>query len=517
MYDRLLQILDSVGATRVLLVGDFMLDYYIYGNTDRISPEAPVVVMNVTDRQQQPGGAGSVVVDLAALGAQVACVGVVGRDTPGDQLRAGLAALAGVAVDGLLPVDDRPTTIKQRIIGLAQHRHRQQLMRIDEESTQPLCPADQQALARALDARLGWCDVVCLEDYNKGVLRGEFCRRVIQAARAAGKYVLVDPAAIHDYSRYAGAWLIKPNRRELALATDTEVNSLGEQAWHAAARLLADRWDIEKIVVTIDRQGAYLYERRPAGGPRESGELIPTRPRTVYDVTGAGDMVLAMLGLLVGGRYPDGRTPALADWVRLANFAGGLEVERFGSVGISRQEILAELARERRGQAGKLRTREQILQDVLWHRRQNHRLVFTNGCFDLLHPGHVRLLSFAKSQGDVLIVALNSDRSVQALKGPTRPILKQDERAALVGALEAVDYVTIFDELEPGEIIRLITPDVLVKGSDWTGQVVGQDWVEQHGGRVVLMPLCEGFSTTNLIAQVLQQHAPPTLRAEGTP
>ncbi|MBN1845738.1 MAG: bifunctional heptose 7-phosphate kinase/heptose 1-phosphate adenyltransferase [Sedimentisphaerales bacterium] len=502
MHERLLTILNGVGTPRVLLAGDFMLDHYTYGNTDRISPEAPVVIINVTERQERPGGAGSVAVDLAALGAKVACLGVVGQDANGQKLRAMLATLDGVDVSGLLEDADRPTTSKQRIIGLAQHRHRQQLMRIDEESSQPVSPATQERLWARFIQLLDESDVVCLEDYNKGVLGEAFCRRVIQAANQRARKVIVDPGAVGDYGRYADAWMIKPNRRELALASGIELND-DESGWRQAADKVARTCRIDNVVVTLDKRGALLYRRNEP--PEGRAEVIPTRPRNVYDVTGAGDMVLAMLGLLAGGRYADQDPPTVGEMVRLANIAGGLEVERFGSVGISRAEIVAELARERSVKTGKLRSRPALLEELQWHRQQNHRIVFTNGCYDLLHPGHVYLLHFAKQQGDILILAINSDRSVRQLKGPTRPILSEQERAAILSGLEAVDYITIFDEPDPGPLIELITPDVLLKGSDWTGNVVGQEWVEAHGGKVVLVPLYQGVSTTQIIERIRER------------
>jgi len=500
MYERLLNLLNAVGSARVLLVGDFMLDNYLYGNTDRISPEAPVVVINVTEHQERPGGAGSVAVDLAALEVEVACLGIVGNDHNGQRLRDMLADLDSINVDGMLIVDDRPTTTKQRIIGLAQQRHRQQLMRIDEERCSAIEESLQSELMTHFNKLLERCDVVCLEDYNKGVLCPAFCQKVIKAASEHNKRVIVDPASIDDYSRYDGAWLIKPNRRELSLATGIKVD--GEETWTQAARKLTRKHKIDNVVVTLDKQGAYLYQR--CGDEVGKGELIPTRARNVYDVTGAGDMVLAMLGLLVGGSYENIDQPSISEIICLANVAGGLEVERFGSVGITRNEIAAELTRQRRIKTGKLRSRKALLGELQWLRQQKLKIVFTNGCFDILHPGHISLLTFAKEQGDILVVAINSDRSVRALKGPQRPILKEHDRAALLSALEAVDYIVIFDQADPLDLIQKISPDVLVKGADWTGSVVGQDWIEAHGGKVTLMPLSEGFSTTNIIERVIQ-------------
>jgi len=499
MYERLINIIKSVGRPKVLLVGDFMLDHYVYGDIDRISPEAPVMVLNVRQRQEQPGGSGSVATALAALEAEVACVGVVGADTVGERLKHLLGEVPQIQIEGLSTVSDRPTTLKQRVIGLAQHRHRQQLIRIDEENSEPIEEAIRQKILAMLPKWLDWCDVVCLEDYDKGVLCNGFCQQLIGQAREGGKKVIVDPAAIGDYERYRGAWLIKPNRRELTMASGQPLEESGQ--WQAAAAQLAEDFQIDHVVLTLDKEGAFLYQR-------ESGlaEPVPTQARSVYDVTGAGDMVLALLGLLIGGDCRGIEPPRLGEVVYLANVAGGLEVERFGSVGLSRQEIMEELSRQRRVKSGKLRNVEGLLQDLRWHRQQALKVVFTNGCFDILHPGHIHLLSFAKEQGDILVVAINSDRSVRSLKGPSRPILKQQDRAALLSALEVVDYVIIFDELDPLGLIRQISPDVLVKGSDWTGAVVGQEWVEAHGGKVVLMPLVEGRSTTNIINQVIERH-----------
>lgn len=509
MYERLLNLLNAVGSPRILLVGDFMLDNYLSGNIDRISPEAPVPILNVTERYEQPGGAGSVAANLVALGAEVACLGVIGNDESGRRLRNMLTKLDHVNTEGLIAVDDRPTTTKQRIIGLAQHRHRQQLMRIDEESGSPIDQRTQQKLSQHLNRLSTSCNIVCLQDYNKGVLFPPFCQNVITAAHQNNKRIIIDPASISDYSRYAGAWMIKPNRRELSLATGIEVNN-NVTTWSRAAAQLARDCNIANIVVTLDQRGAYLYSAA-ANRPGDSkGELIPTRPRNVYDVTGAGDMVLATLSLLAGGDFSGIKPPTLSEMVCLANVAGGLEVERFGCVGITRNEIAMEISPELRMRTAKIRTLDALLHELHWLRNEQLKIVFTNGCFDILHPGHIHLLTFAKQQGDVLIVAINSDNSVRALKGPQRPILKQQERATLLSALEAVDYVVIFDEPDPELLIREITPDVLVKGADWTGNVVGADWVKRHNGRVVLMPLTRGFSTTNIIDKVIEQNYEPS-------
>lgn len=499
MYQRLLTIVENLGTPKVLLVGDFMLDHYLMGNIDRISPEAPVAILNVCDRQEQPGGAGSVAVDLATLDVEVRCLGVIGDDRHGRVLSQTLAEYPTVNIDYLVVDQTRPTTSKQRIVGLAQHRHRQQLMRIDEEDTRPI---DSEIQSRIMDyfiEGLKWCDVVCLEDYNKGVLHNDFTRELIAVAKSSGKKTIVDPGSVSDYSRYRGAWMVKPNRRELSIASGIRLDSNNTDCYQAAARLSAEH-EIENLVVTLDKSGAYLYK-----STTDEGELIPTRPRSVYDVTGAGDMVLAMLGTLVGAQYKTIEPPTMTEIIRLANIAGGLEVEKFGCVGISRAEIMVEICRDQRFSIGKVCSLEDLLNQLRW--RNGKKVVFTNGCYDILHPGHIELLKFASRQGDLLVVGLNSDASVSRLKGPNRPILNQNERSALLAALEVVDYVVIFDEDTPQALIEAISPDVLIKGTDWQGKVVGQDWVESRGGQCVLMPLVDGLSTTGIVERILEKYS----------
>ncbi len=497
MYQRLLTIVENLGTPKVLLVGDFMLDHYLMGNIDRISPEAPVAILNVNDRQEQPGGAGSVAVDLATLDVEVRCMGVIGDDRHGRVLQQVLGDYPTVNTDYLVVDTDRPTTSKQRIVGLAQHRHRQQLMRIDEEDTTPISEEVQEKLVAFFEEGLKWCDVVCLEDYNKGVLHNDFARKLIALAKAAGKKTIVDPGSISDYSRYRGAWLVKPNRRELSIASGIRLNGDIEDC-HKAASKLTKECGIENLVVTLDKSGAYLYQ-----GDIDEGELVPTRARSVYDVTGAGDMVLAMLGTLVGANYSI-EAPTMTEIIKLANIAGGLEVEKFGCVGISRSEIMVEICRDQRLSVGKICSLDDLQNQLRW--RNGKKVVFTNGCYDILHPGHIELLKFASRQGDLLVVGLNSDASVSRLKGPKRPILNQQERSALIAALEVVDHVVIFEDDTPQALIEAITPDVLIKGTDWQGKVVGQEWVESHGGECVLMPLVEGLSTTGIVERVLERY-----------
>jgi len=487
MYENLLQVVTDIGSPKVLVVGDFMLDVYIYGDAARISPEAPVPVLKIAQTEQRCGGAGSVAADLAALGAEAYCVGIIGDDQDGETLKATLLE-AGADIAGLVKTATRPTISKQRLIGLAQHLHRQQLIRMDRECTKPLCDELSNAIWDAYRNRLSQMDIVCLQDHDKGLLGLSLCQQMIQLARQMGRKVLVDPSLTSDYSKYRWASAITPNRKESSAAVGFEVTDAATAA--AAADALLNELQLEAVVVTLDKQGAYLRTR-------DISRMMPTRPRNVYDVTGAGDMVLATLVATLAAGY-DYQTA-----VQLANIAGGIEVEKFGTATVSIDELADEIASQRRGAGGKICPEDSLLSELKRHRRQNKTIVFTNGCFDVLHRGHVEYLQFCRRQGDVVVVGLNSDRSVKTIKGPGRPINNQQDRAAILAAMEAVDYVTIFDEPTPLDLIREIRPDVLVKGQDWAEKgVVGREFVESYGGKVALSPLVAGRSSTATIEKI---------------
>ena len=487
MDEELLKTVTNLCSPNILLVGDFMLDVYTYGDALRISPEAPVPVLKVTKTEYRCGGAGSVATNLAALGASLSCLGVIGEDRNGEEIRGKLTEL-GIDTTGLLVVVDRPTISKQRLIGLAQHRHRQQLMRIDEESTEPLSDELNEAILRAYKERLNKADVVCLQDYNKGLLSSSLCQQMVQYATKAKKRVLVDPCLASDYSKYAGATLITPNRQEASTAVGFEINTT-EDAHRAAEKLLRD-FQFEAVVITLDKEGAYFRTN-------ELGELVSARPRSVYDVTGAGDMVLATLAIALAADC-DYKTA-----VQLCNITAGIEVEKFGAATVTIPEIINEIISENRGKSGKVRSIDSLVDELSWHHRQKTTIVFTNGCFDVVHRGHTEFLKFCKSQGDIVVVGLNSDSSVKAIKGPDRPINNQYDRAAVLAALETVDYITVFDEPAPLSLIKQIRPDILVKGQDWAQKgVIGQEFVESYGGKVVLSPLVEGKSSTTTIEKM---------------
>jgi len=490
MYEKLLNAVGKLGSPKVLVVGDFMLDVYMYGDAERISPEAPVPVLKVMRTDYSCGGAGLVAANICALGGVPVCVGIIGKDANGEKLKE-LLKSKGADISGLMTVADRPTTTKQRLIGLAQHRHQQQLFRMDYENNEPLTEQQYERLAEIIEGKLGQADSVCLQDYNKGVLAEAFCKRAIRLAKGAKKKVLIDPSPISDYSKYSGATLITPNRQETRLAVGFELKTIDDAA--RAAKQLVKKLKLESIVITLDKEGAYLRSA-------DLSEHVTTRPRTVYDVTGAGDTVLATLALALAGGC-DYRTA-----VQLSNIAGGIEVEKFGGATVTIDEVVTEIAYLNRGSEGKVRSIDSLVAELNWRRKRNQKVVFTNGCFDVIHRGHIEFLKFCKQQGDVVVVGLNSDKSVKIIKGPERPIHNQLDRAAVLAAMETVDCITIFDEPDPLKIIEKVKPDILVKGQDWEKKgVIGADFVKSYGGTVVLAPLVEGKSSTLVIEKMKAQ------------
>jgi len=479
----------ALPGKRVLLVGDLILDRYVFGDAERISPEAPVPILRVVESREAVGGSANVAACLRALGCEVAVCGVVGHDANADRLRAMLDRL-GADASGVLAVSGRPTTTKTRLVGLAQHRHRQQLLRIDEEETQPLGEADAGALAALAVALVRDVDVICIEDYDKGVVVDSVVQAILAEAAKANRTVLVDPARLESYERYRGAGMITPNREELSVAVGRRLTSLDQVG--DAARELIGSFGFGAIVATVDREGAVVVT--------SDGECthLPTTPRAVYDNTGAGDAVLAMLAAATAGGAD------LISAATLANVAGGLEVEKFGCVPITADEVLADLRLTDRKHNGKLGSVEEVAAELSLRRDRGETVVFTNGCFDILHAGHVDFLRRCSREGSALVIGLNTDSSVRSLgKGDDRPINSFEDRAMVLGALECVDYVVGFDEETPENLIRRLRPDVLAKGADWADRgVVGREFVESYGGRVVLLPLVPGLSTSHLVERI---------------
>jgi D-beta-D-heptose 7-phosphate kinase/D-beta-D-heptose 1-phosphate adenosyltransferase len=487
----LIDLVERLGQPRVLVVGDLMLDRYVWGDAERISQEAPVILLHADRREERLGGASSVATMLRALGARVALAGVLGADLDGNRIRQMLLDLH-IEQDGIITDTTRPSTVKERYIGRAQQRHPQQMIRVDYELRAPVATAIEEELCKAIAHQTRKADIVLVSDYDKGVCTPSVLAATIAAAQASGIRVLADPIRGRDYRRYHGCSAITPNRLEAGLASGQSLERATD-ALPAAARL-REQLDLEAAIVTLDKEGMALVHR---DGRRI---LLPTRPRQVYDITGAGDMVLAVLGmaLAAGADYE----PA----IKLANIAGGLEVEKIGVATVTRDEILRDLLRAAPDSAagmGKLVSLEALHHELESRRRLGQRVAFTNGCFDVLHAGHVQYLQEARAQADVLVVGLNSDASVRALKGLGRPVHTASARSLVLSALQVVDYVVVFDELTPLELIRAVRPDVLVKGADYRKhEVVGAEFVEDYGGRVHLAALREGYSTTRIVKQM---------------
>ncbi len=483
-----------------LVVGDFMLDQLIYGDAERLSADAPVPILHVKRTQSLAGGSANVCLDLLAMRGSVRAFGVVGEDAHAHTLRSALAG-AGVTIDGLITDPSRPTTVKQNLIGLAQARHPQKMFRLDFESREPLSDTIQQQLLDEITLNLPGCDVVCIEDYNKGVCTHALCQGVIKAAQRAGKPVLVDPARLDDYSRYKGASAMTPNRTEATEAAGKRLGRPGEHAGGlggdvnvALAEYLRVALDLECSILTLDRDGALFIDT--SGVPVS----MPTLARRVYDVTGAGDMFLAALAA--------GRANGCSwhDAVALANVAAGLEVEVFGVQPIALEKIHHQVLVQQTATTGKFRTREQLMLEVAAHRRDGKRIVLTNGCFDVLHAGHVWLLDQAKARGDFLVVATNTDEKVREFKGPSRPVNTLEDRVRVLGGLTSVDCVCVFEEDTPAELIHQLRPDVLVKGDEYSeDRMPGAAFIKSYGGEIFRVPMMPGRSTTQ------------TLRASGDP
>jgi D-beta-D-heptose 7-phosphate kinase/D-beta-D-heptose 1-phosphate adenosyltransferase len=490
----LIELVQRLGAPRVLVLGDVMLDRYVWGNAERISQEAPVVLLRADTREERLGGASSVATMLQALGAKTSVVGVVGTDGDGFHARRILTDL-NIDAEGVVADPDRPTSVKERYIGRAQARHPQQMIRVDYESREPVSEAIEKKLAAVLVSKIRESDIVLVSDYDKGVCTPELLRVAVECARARGVRVIADPTRGGDYAKYHGCSSMTPNRLEAGLATNRTIRTTDDAL--ASAAQLRDSLGLEAGIVTLDKDGMALAHRDGRS------MVFPTRPRQVYDITGAGDMVMATLGLaLAAGADYD---PA----IRLANVAGGLEVEKIGVATVTRGEILADLLHapfrttERVPGAAKVIALPELRAELKVRRDRGQTVAFTNGCFDVLHAGHVQYLAEARGQADCLVVAVNSDESVKQLKGPTRPLNKMDARALVLASLRDVDYVTIFADATPAAVIETVRPDVLVKGADYKkSDVVGAEFVESYGGRVHLAELRDGFSTTGLIERM---------------
>ena len=487
--------MDFSNAT-ILCLGDIMLDRFAYCETERISPEAPVPVLLLQRTQSMLGGVGNVARNIAALGGRAVLMGLLGQDQAGQEVRNLMRETAGI-VDAHVASANRPTICKTRFI--AGH---QQLVRVDEESPHDLEGEEETALITALDRYLGDCDAVILSDYAKGTLGPKLIETAIARGRALGIPVYVDPKTT-DFARYRGATCIAPNLKELAaaaqmpVATDAEVIAAATKVMRAAAT--------DAILATRSEMGMALVEASGAV------QLEPARAREVFDVSGAGDTVMAVLALACASGY------SLPQAMHLANTAAGIAVSKLGTATVELDELMLELSRDVRDKdwhRAKYYSTEEAETLVRRWKSRGLSVGFTNGCFDVLHAGHIALLAAARAQCDRLIVALNTDRGVRRLKGPERPVNGLTDRSAVIAAVESVDAVISFDEETPIDLIRRLKPDVLVKGGDYTIEgVVGHEVVEANGGRVLLVDLVEGRSTTRLIEAIRATPAAPGTRA----
>ena len=468
---------------RVLVLGDVMLDRYVSGSASRLSPEAPIPVLRPSSTRATLGGAANVALNVATLGGRVALVGVIGDDAAGSELGRQLATLPGM-VPHLVVAPGRPTTAKTRfLVGV------HQLMRLDEEITAAIDAATARALLERFAGALETADVVVLSDYAKGVLTDDVLRAAIAQSAAMGRTVIADPKRL-DFAAYRGATVLTPNEHEVSRATcidaadDREAARAGEQALAATGG--------EAVLVTRSAKGLTLVRR---GQPALH---LPTRAREVADVSGAGDTLVAALAVALGAGA------SLPEAATLANITAGISVAKQGTATVSRDELLGVLHLEGLVATDrKIATREEAVARAAGWRAQGLKVGLANGCFDLIHPGHVHLLTEARTRCDRLVVALNTDASVQRLKGPTRPLQSETARATVMASLSPVDLVVLFGEETPLELIQVLRPDVLVKGADYRiDQVVGADLVQGWGGKVLLVDLQEGHSTTGTIRRM---------------
>ncbi|MBI68670.1 MAG: bifunctional heptose 7-phosphate kinase/heptose 1-phosphate adenyltransferase [Phycisphaerae bacterium] len=476
---------------QIVIVGDFMLDESVFGDAERLSPDAPVPVLEVKKTESLAGGSGNVARCVSAMGGQVTCIGVIGKDAEGQTLKA-LLEEDGINAEHLIECQDRPTTVKRSLVGLAQHRHPQKMFRLDRETKEPICADTEAKILSALNTCLPTADIVCIEDYGKGVLTTSCCKAVIDHCREAGVQVIVDPANIDDYSKYAGATAVTPNRTEAERATRTRLHD--DEPIAGAVELankLCVELDLHAAIVTLDKHGAIVKERE------RDAKHIPTTVRTVYDVTGAGDMVLAAIamGLASGMNWVES--------VTFANVAAGLEVEMFGATPIPIAHIkLAVIKASEEGQS-KVRSAELLEIELNALKQAGKRIVLTNGCFDVIHAGHVSYLREAAKLGDVLVVGVNSDAQVKAQKGENRPVYSLEERMEILAELQCVSIVTSFEEPTAEALIKLVQPDLYVKGGDYAKEEINEfGLLTSLGIEVEVLSHRPGRSSTQVTAQL---------------
>jgi len=483
MQQKLLDTVKQFGNNKqhALVIGDVMLDRYLIGSVGRISPEAPVPIVLLNEQNERAGGAANVAANLALLGIKTHLVGCVGNDSEAKTLL-GLVENIGIDASGICTSKNRPTIAKTRVVS-----GHQQMMRLDQESSAVFNQEENIQLLGAIQAQLALKpSIVILSDYAKGLLSEQVCQQVIAQCKSQNIKVLVDPKG-RDYSKYAGATALTPNKKETAEACDTTIN---DSDLITKASALKKCLNLQFLAVTRGEEGITLID--------DSTHYLPAIAKQVFDVSGAGDTVIATLAAgLINQLSP-------LDALQLANIAAAVVVGKVGTIPISQHDLVEALTSQQSSeQANKICDLAQLLAKVDTWKKAKQKIVFTNGCFDLLHAGHVTYLEAAKKRGDKLILGLNTDRSVSAIKGPSRPVVHENDRARVLAALESVDAVILFDEDTPLNLINTIKPNVIAKGSDYSAeQVVGGKEVQSWGGEIALIDLVEGRSTSNIIKKM---------------
>lgn len=477
MTSSLIENLKKISGCTVCVVGDIMLDVYIFGDTERISPEAPVPILKINDKHEVLGGAGNVVRNLQCLGVNVKFIGIVGDDESGQRIRDLLEEMEGVT-PYIESIESCPTVVKTRFVSQGQ-----QLLRVDDEITFQPSPIIEAKLFDYFQKALEGTDIVIVSDYNKGTISFNFCQALISAANKYSIPVFVDPKGA-NLMKYAGATLIKPNRKELSQffggidISGQEVHFSKELLKKSAAKYCLLTLGQEGMILTSDTKSLRINAKK----------------REVYDVTGAGDTVISALTIA----YASGIK--IEDAAIISNIAGGVATTKLGAAVVTLDELFAETALNKKELSAK-----SLLNLVESWRKSNLSIGFTNGCFDLIHTGHISTLKFCKENCDKLIVAINSDESVRRLKGPSRPVNDQTQRALVLSEFASIDAIIVFDEQTPQALIEMIKPDVLIKGGDYTPEkVVGGSFVLSYGGQVIISPYIAGFSSTSILSQIEQ-------------
>ena len=463
---------------KILVIGDLMIDHYLWGKCERISPEAPVPIINIQKENSALGGAGNVLNNLKTFGAKVSVISVIGKDSIANELKKMLESI-DIKTDMLIEEENRKTTKKSRLIA-----SQQQVLRYDKESTEDISRESSSKILEVLSENISNYDALVLSDYGKGVLTRTLTEEIITISNKHKVKVFVDPKGT-DYNKYKNAYAITPNKKEAVEATN--INIKDKISLEEAIKKLKINYKLDLALITLSENGIAIYD--------DKLRVKPTVAKEVYDVTGAGDTVIASIAFATANGLDIDKA------VEFANLAAGVVVSKIGSATASIDEIYEyESSLHKSDSTSHIKTIDEIKNISKRLNNQNKKIVFTNGCFDILHAGHVKYLEFAKSYGDVLILGLNSDDSVRRLKGSSRPINSQEDRAYLLAALDAVDYVVVFNEDTPYELIKIVQPNILVKGADYEGKtIVGEDIVKE----VKLVKFIENKSTTKIIQRIL--------------